>query len=72
MVNVNKLKGKIVECEMNISDLALKIGVDRATLYRKFNNDGETFTVKEVDMIAKELDLDLKEFNSIFFSQYVA
>ena len=35
MVNTNKLKGKIVECGMNISELAELIGIDKATLYRK-------------------------------------
>lgn len=44
-VNVNKLKGKIVENGMTVSALAEKIGVDRATLYRKLSNNGETMKV---------------------------
>ena len=44
-VNVNKLKGKIVENGMTVSTLAEKIGVDRATLYRKLSNNGETMLV---------------------------
>ena len=45
MVNINKLKGKIVECGLNTSELANLIGIDRATLYRKFNGDGESITI---------------------------
>ncbi len=72
MVNINKLKGKIVECGLNISELASKIGIDRATLYRKMNSDGKNFTIEEADLISRELNLTYNEVNAIFFSQYVA
>ncbi len=72
MVNVNKLKGKIVECEMTVSDLASIVGIDKATLYRKLNGNGESFTIKEADIISKKLRLTVEEVNAIFFSQYVA
>lgn len=72
MVNINKLRGKIVERELNIAELADKIGIDRATLYRKLNSGGENFSVKEVDLMAKVLHLTLDEAVSIFFSQYVS
>lgn len=72
MVNINKLKGKIVECGLNISELASKIGIDRATLYRKINSDGKNFTIEEADLISRELNLTYNEVNAIFFSQYVA
>ncbi|MDR2025357.1 MAG: helix-turn-helix transcriptional regulator [Hungatella sp.] len=72
MVNVNKLRGKMVECGMNTAKLASKIGIDRATLYRRLNSDGRDFTIEEADLIAKELELSCSEANAIFFSQYVA
>lgn len=72
MVNVNKLKGKIVECGLNVSDLASKAGIDRATLYRKLRLNGESITIGEADLIAKALNLSAHEASSIFFSQYVA
>lgn len=72
VVNINKLKGKIVECGLNTSELANLIGIDRATLYRKFNADGESITIKEADLISKELKLSRDEVNAIFFSQFVA
>lgn len=72
MININKLRGKIVEQELNIAELADKIGIDRATLYRKLNSGGENFLVKEVDLMTKVLNLTLEEAVSIFFSQYVS
>ncbi|TAH62235.1 MAG: XRE family transcriptional regulator [Gottschalkiaceae bacterium] len=72
MVNVNKLKGKIVEKELTIEKLAERIGLDRSTLYRKISNDGETFTIREANLICNELGLTGKEATAIFFSQFVA
>ena len=71
-MNVNKLKGKIVENEMNITTLAKRMGVDRATLYRKINRDGETFTIKEVNLIVEILNLTTEEAMEIFFKDFVA
>ena len=72
MVNINKLKGRIVESGSTIETLADAIGMNRATLYRKINANGETFSVGEVDRIVRALKLDVKEATSIFFSQFVA
>ena len=72
MVNINKLKGKIVECGLNVTELASKIGIDKATLYRKINSDGEKLTIRDANLIAKELNLSRDEINEIFFSQNVA
>lgn len=72
MVNINKLKGKIVENGLTTEKLADLIGIDRSTLYRKINGNGESFTIKEADLIVKKLNLNLEEANAIFFSQFVA
>lgn len=72
VVNVNKLKGKIVECGLNISELADLIGIDKATLYRKIGDEGQKITIREADLISKELRLSREEVNDIFFSQFVA
>lgn len=72
MVNVNKLKGKMVENELTVERLAIAIGLDRATVYRKLNNNGETFSIREADDIAKTLQLNSSEAQAIFFSQYVS
>lgn len=72
MVNVNKLKGLLVEKGLNVEFLAEKIDVDRSTLYRRLTENGSTFTIKEADKIAKVLDLTCEEATSIFFAQFVA
>lgn len=72
MVNVNKLKGKIVECDMNVEELAQKIGMDKSTLYRKMSSGGESFTIREANLIAKTLDCTYEEVNAIFFNQKFA
>jgi hypothetical protein len=68
MVNINKLKGKIVECGLTVEKLADEIQIDRSTLYRKINNKGETFTIKEANQIAITLKLTATEVNAIFLA----
>lgn len=69
MVNLNKLRGKIVENGLNIAELSRKIGMDKATFYRKLNENGETFSVREVNAMVKELNINRNEALDIFFSQ---
>ncbi|GAA0230308.1 hypothetical protein GCM10008921_13660 [Metaclostridioides mangenotii] len=71
MVNVDKLRGKIVEKKLNITCLARKIGINKSTLYRKLKTNGEELSIKEAHTIAKELNLSLEELNSIFFSDFI-
>ena len=68
MVNIPKLKGKMVENELSISEMSERIGVDRSTIYRKLNSGGDSFTIAEVQSIAKELRLNTDDINSIFFA----
>ncbi|MDO4647758.1 MAG: helix-turn-helix domain-containing protein [Eubacteriales bacterium] len=72
MVDVNKLREKIGSCGMNITEMAEKVGIDKATFYRKLSANGATFSIKEVDAMARVLKMDKNEVNKIFFTQYVA
>ncbi|MDU2491663.1 MAG: helix-turn-helix transcriptional regulator [Clostridium celatum] len=72
MINIQKLKGKIIEKGLSISELAQKIDINRATLYRKLKDNGENISIKEANLIVKELGLTVEEANSIFFENYVA
>ncbi len=72
MVNVDKLKGKIVEQRMTVEELANAVGINAATLYRRIKVGGGSFTISEADKIASVLSLSADELNSIFFAQYVA
>lgn len=72
MVNVNKLRGKMVECGINMEQMADEIGVDRSTMYRKLNQDGNNISIKEASIMAKKLGLSYDEVNDIFFNFEVA
>lgn len=65
-MNINKLKGKMVEKQVNVRTLATMIGAERSTLYRKFNN-AERITVGEAVKIKSALGLSDAEACSIFF-----
>lgn len=71
MVDVPKLKGKIVERNTTQEELANKIGIDKSTFYRKMKQNGN-FSIKEVNLIVSALNLSKDEAMSIFFSETVA
>ena len=64
-MNLNRLKGKIVEKGWNVEKLAESIGVDRASMYRKLGNF-EKITIGEAKRISEALDLTNEEASSIF------
>ena len=72
LVNIKKLRGKMVECGITVEELAKTIGIDRATFYRRLNSDGKEFSIKEADSIVRALKLGRRDANDIFFSQFVA
>lgn len=65
-MNVPKLKAKMVERGINVTELAAKIGIDRSTLYRKLDG-GERMTIGEAMRIKDELGMTKDEARSIFF-----
>ncbi len=68
MVNINKIKGRIVENGTSVENMAKYMGVAPSTIYRKLLNSGESFTIKEANDIAKFLDFTPDEATSIFFN----
>lgn len=68
-MKIQRLKGRAMEYKKPISTLAEKIGIDKSTLYRKLENGGDTITIKEARLIAKELEMNTDEINDIFFGQ---
>ena len=64
-MNVNKLKGKIVEREMNVESLADVIGINRSSLYRKLNN-AEKITIGEALKMKEALEMSDQEACEIF------
>ena len=71
MVNIAKLKGKIVECDTTQEELAKSIGIDKSTFYRKMKQNGN-FSIKEVNLIVSSLNLTKDEAVNIFFADTVA
>ncbi len=67
MINVNKLRGKIVECGLSVADLAKLIGCSAASLYRKMEPSGQFLSIKEARLIGEALDLSAEEMDAIFF-----
>lgn len=64
-MDLNRLKGKIVEKGWNVETLAEKIGVERSSMYRKLNNF-EKITIGEAKKITAVLNLSGEEASSIF------
>lgn len=64
-MNINKLKGKIVERGMNIENLADEIGCDKSTLYRAIKNP-EKITIGMALKIKVALDMTNQEAHEIF------
>lgn len=65
-VDIDRLRGKIVERRMTHEELASKIGVDTSTLSRKLKCNGLTFTVGQMHKIADALNLSHNEARQIF------
>lgn len=67
-MNVNKLRGKIVERGMNVDRLATEIGMNRATLYRKLNAL-DKMTVGDALKIKEALKMTNAEAFDIFWAK---
>lgn len=68
MVNVKKLRAKIIEKGLTITKISQKLDMDSSTFYRKLKNNGAFLTIKDVDKLFKILELDTQEANNIFFA----
>ena len=64
-MDINKLKGELVKRQVNVETLAKMIGVERSSMYRKFNN-AEKITIGEARRIKSVLGLSDAEASDIF------
>lgn len=71
MVDTTKLRKCITDKNMTVSDLALAMGIDKATLYRRIAQP-KSFTIGEALRITEILDLSHAESAAIFFADGVA
>ena len=70
MVDILRLKDTIEDRGITIVKLSEKTGIDRATLYNRFNGKGE-FTASEIVSMTDALRLTPQERDSIFLLENV-
>lgn len=68
MANVRKLREKMYGANIGMGKMADIIGVDRSTFYRKMNDYGEDFSLRQAKAIAENLKLSALEAAEIFFT----
>lgn len=67
VVDVNKLKGAIVENGKTQQQVAEGIGIDRSTFYRKIKNGGD-FSIGEVSKMVSVIPLTNEQAIQIFLN----
>jgi hypothetical protein len=68
LVNVSKLRDAIKNSNHTIRTLSIAIGVDESTFYRKLSKEGSTFTLEQANDIKRELKLNARAAQDIFFA----
>jgi DNA invertase Pin-like site-specific DNA recombinase len=72
VVDVNMLRGKVIERGTTPEALADAMGISRTTYYRRLKKGGKDFTVENANAIKRELRLTPEEVAAIFFAQIPA
>ncbi len=67
MFQLNLFNAKLAACEVSKAEIALVIGCNESTLYRKLSGKSD-FTRNEIQMIRQKLNLSAEEIESIFFA----
>ena len=68
-VDVNRLKGKTVECGMTGERIAEALDISPSTYYRKLGKGGGSFTLAQAFRISDVLALSRDERITIFFAE---
>jgi len=71
-INTSMLRQRMKEKNIGPDQVSEKMGIDRATFYRKMKAGGVKFTVAEIQRIIAVLDLSDSEAAQIFFTETVA
>lgn len=66
-MNTNKLKAKIIEKGLNVTEFASIINKDRSSLYRKLSNP-QKITIGEAMLIKEALEMTNEEASEIFLN----
>lgn len=73
MADIEAIKKVMQKKNVSAPELAVHMGIDRSTLFRKFSRlRGETITIGQAKGLIKCLGLSKKQVISIFFDDKVA
>lgn len=70
MIDGNKLRGKMVEKNINAESLSKTMGINQTTFYRRLA--AGTFNCIDIENIVNALGLSVDEAMSIFFARNLA
>lgn len=65
MFNKNEFRAQLVRQDMTMKELAMFLGIDESTLYRKIQDDGR-FTRQEINAMIERLEIENPQ--EIFFA----
>lgn len=71
-MNVEKMKRFMKENGLTPKDMANAAEINESTWFRKMNRDGDTVTVKEMNMIINAFGIPKAEAADIFFNEKLA
>lgn len=71
MIDVNKLRGAIIEKGKTQQEVAYEIGMNKSTFYKKMK-EGGNFSIREVQKLFETIPLSKEKAIEIFFADYVA
>ncbi|WP_338209358.1 helix-turn-helix transcriptional regulator [Lactiplantibacillus paraxiangfangensis] len=71
-MNMDRLRGLLVERHVTQDELAVALGINRSTLYRKISEGGKRFTADEIFKMKDFIPLSDQEVIDIFLTKKVA
>lgn len=70
-MNINEFKAEVVRNGMTLEEFSSRVGIARATLYRRFK-EPDSFTLGEITNISETLKLTNERVINIFFNEKVS
>lgn len=65
-IDAGRLKKKAGELGVKVKEIALALGIDESTYYRKMADNGNTFSVAQAQKLTELLQLSKEEAREIF------
>ena len=71
-MDTQRMKRFMKDHDLKSKDMAAAAGINEATWFRKMNRDGDTITVREMNLIIDAFNIPKSEAAAIFFSEKLA